>query len=412
MNTKMVSEQLKALSEAVLKMNVDELSLAMLDTCLFFMSEAEKAGENFSDMDESGRKELISAYSAVSGFVANFSNKAESDCNTKLREQSSALEAQLRKVQEEFSRIDDIRSETEKEKERGIRLSHELNSLKDDLHSQIKLCETLTCEISAYNPDAVEEKRKENEKLLIELADLRRENSNLAKEKEAYDNEILDWENKNSELKALISQMPEESRTLLEEHDALNATLSRLKKTETECSREKQKELEVQIRALAPRAEKLSQEMEVLEEHKSNLEKATSEYDRKKNEVATNLFDLFDERFSELAAILSEHKSSLTKTKEMADKLKTALDDCKKLRDEYREWFEADKNIMQAMMAALDSSEHNTLCETLDINKTNSVSSLCKQISDALNEFDGILSKCTQAADNDQKIIRERVGKN
>lgn len=412
MNKMMISQQLNALSGAVMKVQDDELSLAMLDACLFFMGEVEKARNNFSDMDEASRKEFISAYSAVSGFVSNFSNKAANACDTELREQSSALEAQLKRVQTEYLQTDEIRRKTEKEKERGIRLSHELNSLKDELNSQVKLCETLTREINAYNPDAVEEKRNENERLLIQLADLRRENSILAKEKEAYANEIFDWEKKNSELKELISQMPEETKALLEEHDALNATLTKLKKAETECSREKQKELEVQIRALAPRAEKLSEEMNVLEERKSNLEKATSEYDRRKNEIATNLFDLFDEHFSELAAILSEHKSSLTKTKEMADKLRAGFEECKSLRDEYREWFESDKNIMQAMMAALDSSEHNTLCETLDINKTNSVSSLCKQISDALNEFDCILSKCAQAADNDQRIIRERAGKN
>ena len=139
-----------------------------------------------------------------------------------------------------------------------------------------------------------------------------------------------------------IAALPEENARLLESFREKETLLHDLQNARETCSEEKQSELQKEIDALVPEVERL---------------------------------------------------------KDASDVLSNRLES---LREEYADWFDADRTPLEALLAALPEAESERLRETLDVGELPSVYALLEQLRQGLEQLDGILKECAAAARLDQ----------
>ncbi|MBS6859320.1 MAG: hypothetical protein DBX51_04065 [Clostridiales bacterium] len=230
--------------------------------------------------------------------------------------------------------------------------------------------------------------RSEAEEARRQEEELRREHDRLAGELRAAQEKI--------------AALPEENARLLESFREKETLLHDLQNARETCSEEKQSELQKEIDALVPEVERLKDASDVLSNRLESLRAQQLRYSRECEALAPELLEAAREAAGTFGSALDSHEAALREVKRQADTLTERYEACRRLREEYADWFDADRTPLEALLAALPEAESERLRETLDVGELPSVYALLEQLRQGLEQLDGILKECAAAARLDQ----------
>lgn len=255
----------------------------------------------------------------------------------------------------------------------------------------------------------VDGQNQENEILLVELTEKKRELEKQKKQQEQLEREKSRLLEEIKKIEEEIEALPEENKTLLRQKEEKTELLEKLQKAQSECSTEEQQKLQEQIDKLIPEVETLQTTCKELSERLEGLKSQQTRYDSEKQILSTNVLELVNEALSGLQKALGEHAETLNQVKNRADELSSKVKECDRIRKEYRDWFETDKTPLDAMKEALEQPEFANLQQSMDLSQTETVKKLMTQIRHDLNQLDGIVEKCVAAIRLDQIALERRT---
>lgn len=258
--------------------------------------------------------------------------------------------------------------------------------------------ERLQQQMAAFPPDRLDAMKKANERLAEAYNQAQQEWKAEQEQNQALQSRL-------DELKAAFDAQPEEKRRLLQACDEAEQRLERLKTIADQYSPEAQEKLKQQIEETASRAEENRTNCEELEKRLEDLKNEITVYDQNRETLTTDLFQRLDRSMAGLKKALEAHEQRLRQVKQQADIFRARLQECQQMRAQYADWLVADATPLDAMAAALDRPEADTLRSTLDIGSLDRVKELRGRISGDLEELDAILRNCASAAQQD----RDRV---
>lgn len=258
--------------------------------------------------------------------------------------------------------------------------------------------EHLQKQLAEFPPDRLDALKEANQRLTETCSQAQKEWDEEQKQNQELQSRL-------DALKAAFDAQPEEKRRLLEACDDAEQHLERLKNIADYYSPEVQEKLKQQIEETASRAEENRTNCEELEKRLEDLKNENSVYDEKRETLSTDLFQRLDRSMAGLKKALELHESRLQQVKQQADTFHERLKECRQMREQYADWLDADTTPLDALAAALDRPEAETLRSTLDIGSLDSVKELRGRISRDLEQLDSILKNCAAAAQQDRDRI-------
>ncbi len=399
--------QLGQLAEWLTTQEDEELLQSILSVCRAFLSMAEELMPRQSP--EPVVKKIQAGYLGLSKRITAFYDKypfgtEEPGVLNDLKE----IQLSVQKKQEE---AEGVRKSYEKAKAEAMELRERIDHYKEELASEEAAGERWRTLLSECTPEKIEEQRRENEKLEARLTEERGKLEKLQEDLKELKQEQERLNGGICETKAEIYKLPPKNAELRAEYRELEETLDNLRRAEVECSPERQQELRDEISILLPIVVKLQADKDDLANRLEDLQQQRTVYDKERQELSTNVIQILRDSAEGLEKVLEEHGGILRQTAETADKLAENLLLCQQLREEYKNWFDADESPLEAMIGAvrLQYPENEILRNTLDIRQVPSVEKLLGQTRDNLTTLDQIMAVCMDAAQEDLKRSREKA---
>ena len=255
----------------------------------------------------------------------------------------------------------------------------------------------------------IEERKKVNDDLLLELTKRKEELSTLEEKQKKM---IEERENVQQDIKRVeeeIELIPKEIKQLREKYKELEGLLYELQNAQVECSLEKQKELQEKIVWLTPIVEENKVATEILTNRIEDLEQQNTSYDKSRQVLSTNVVEIIHSSLDELKQVLKEYEGFLKETEDTANSLAQNLMACQQKREEYKNWFEVVETPLEAMIKGLHYPENESLRETLDIHQLPIVKKKMQDIHQNLMQLDQILASCAKASQKDLQRLKQRA---
>lgn len=399
-HNKKIASQLQSVSRAFVTMNDDELMSVLLDTCSALLDEVEQRRPAVADMDSMERSEYTIGYKMISDMVGRYARELqEAEGFGNSAEDPADAMAELERMREQVStaaaRNQDLKAELEKNRA-------ELKSLQEFQRSMMEIGETCT-------PEIIEAQKKVNRKLLTEIGTRQNALEEL-RSKKAQNSETLRGINEKIQLvEEEINRIPEVHKELVEIYDAKCAELKRMQQAQELCGADKQAEIEAQILELKPVVEKMEQQMNTLSSQLQNFRNSRTELDRENQILCTDLLSCLNRAMGDLGLALEEHRQTLEEIRRQADTYRSSLEECENIRSGLVQWIGSDRRQFEASLAAIDRREYTNLQQTLNISAQKQVRDALDQAQAALEQVDGFLMQCAQAAQKDQMIVKRKA---
>lgn len=394
-----IAAQLQSVSNAFLTMDDhDELMLALLDTCIALLEEAEKQRPAVADMDRLELSEYTVGYRQISRLVGSYAQElwdAEpaSEPAEDPADHMAELEYLRARVTDQRSRNESLKTEVEQNRD-------ELKSLQGFYATMMDMGKTCTREI-------IDAQKERNRMILLDISK-RQGELELLETEERKHSEQLNLINTNiRQIEDKIAQIPKAHKDLVAVYTARQEELERLQNARELCSEEKRAELEKQILEIKPAVEKLEQQMATLTGQIQNFRESHTELDRENQILRTELIECIDKAMGELGRVLEEHQQTLADIQRQADTYRNSLAECERSRSGLLQWLGSDRRQLDAALAAIDRQEYTNLQQTLNISAQNQVRDAFAQARTAMEQADRILAQCALAAQKDQAAIRK-----
>lgn len=413
-NIQALSRQLQAVASAMPQLPPEELIPTVLDCCNVLLSQSQKLSGSVTEMDPMTREELLFAYNAISQRVVDFTDAVrEQEDLAGIRQLHAGAMEQLRQALDNKAKmkkeIADSQKHIKELEQDTAGLKTETDAARQKLEELQSYHNTLTALAAEYSEEVQEKQRQENESLEQTVAENRSKLKKLEEDRDVLNQECRELQDNILQVEAQIGLLPQSRQTLLDEYDEKVRRLERLENIQVECSPDKQRELEEKIREMEPAAQKLEQDTEKLRGYLERLQDKHSYLDRENQTLQTEILAYVQGAMDELAQLMEEHHGALQAAKTRCQTLTDNLEQCRKLRQEYEAWFCANSTPLDAMLRALDTSEHDQLRSTLDLTQCGQIRKLYDQIREDLTQLDEILRRCTEAVYADGKELERLV---
>ena len=409
---KNLRRQLQMQADSVVHMDDKQLALSVAAVCNALLRSVSTSISIDWSEDEFGN--LYAAYLAMSSYItAFFESSAQSPVAQKIRETEQAAIEQLKKEQK---RAAAARQESDELKQRLEKVARENEELEEVVAKKRAGMEELQRNRQAlismekeYSDEKLERQKEENTELLATISERKHEMDTLMKHEERLKKESENIENEIERVNIAIHEQPERNKMLLQEFETRSELLRKLQGAQENCNQKQQQELQKKIDELMPMVEKLQTDCAMLEERAKALEQQKTQYDTQKQTLSTNVLEIIERALNGLDGIVGEHRERLVKVKNKAEYLSKRVEECNRLRKEYRAWVDANGTPLEPTMNNLKQPEAVQLQETLDPGQTDTVRELLNQVQHDLNQLDGILEKCVAAVRADQKALEMRT---
>lgn len=204
-----------------------------------------------------------------------------------------------------------------------------------------------------------------------------------------------------------MKRLPQKNHDLVQQGEAAEQRLQRLKNARQLYSAEKQAELEREIESITAAAEKDQQAVQLLQARLTDLQGQKTEYDADRQQLSTNVLDLLQSAMADLEKALDDHRQQLEGIRSRADTLAQRMQACQDLRRQYASWLDADVTPLEAMARVLERGDAVELRRTMDPGSLNRVRRLRGEIEERLNQLDDILKKCSDAVRTDSEQLNK-----
>ena len=316
--------------------------------------------------------------------------------------QAGALETLRAQAERLRGELDAAEAERRALKEQAVQNQARLDKVKKQLENAQDAHQALENLLKQYTPEKVEAQRAENEALAQRVGDSGARLRALQEERSRLKAELRQTEE-------ALDQVPQENQVLLAQFEAQQALLERLRTAQETCTPERQQEMQREIDALGPVVEENQQAVQLLEHRLEDLKGQYVQYDRERQTLSTNVLEETQRSLTELQAALTGHEDRLGAIREQAEALSGRLAACQEARRQYRDWLEADRTPLEAMIEALGRPEAEELRRTLDPGSVQTVRDLQNDLEERLRQLDEILDRCVQAVQTDRAAVDKRA---
>lgn len=385
------------------------LTLSLVATCNSLLKSV--GTESLNGLSKEEFDQLYAGYLSVASQVIKFYGSTEQNQSIgsdrtvllkKLETETNSIVNAQKEIEFSQEKLEALLKKNTELKKRAEQKKQELSQAKQIHNSLVEMEKECTLEMIKNQKEKNSELLSHITKNRSELENLREEEKRLSKETETLNQNIL-------ELSEKIKEVPEDNHKLLTQFEKQKEVLDRLLTAKSDCSEEKQQELQKQIEELSPAVEELQSNCEILKNRMETLTQKQIEYDKEKQKMSTNILQVINESLSELSQVMKEREAALQEVKKTADTLAENVETCDKMREEYADWFEAVQTPLESMIVSLNRPEFTELKNTLNLKEIAVVKKLFEDIRHNLNELDGILEKCVAATRKDQKKLERRI---
>lgn len=414
-NTQMIARQLQALATYLPGMADEDLLPTILDACDGLLAEVQKRRPAVSQLDQADLAQLMSGYTNISGHVGRFAGEIESSlglgsAGQQLTDSMRTLADMQQKHSADTVQLKKLKANIEEQARINAGLEQNVSQYRNQLEMLKNFHAGLLSMQQSCSPQAIAKQESVNAGLLLQVTQQQQTLKDLEKQQQTLDGQLGGLRQKIASVQAAIDTLPAENTRLLEEYDSRKERLSRLQKAQTDCSPQKQQELEDEIASLKPQTEELERRMAQLENHRDHLSETKTMLDRQNQTMQTNVLELLNDSLGELNLLMTEHRSDLAAIKKEADDYQKTLDECRSIRADYADWCGADRSQLDAMLRALDQRESMELSKTLDVRNQDRIRKLFDQVENSLKELDRILTDCAAASRRDLSEIERKAG--
>ena len=407
MDKKLLRRQLEN-QAAALETAGPELCGLLLNTCCALVDAAREAAPTPEGLDELDRMELLSAALAlvdgVNALALPLAPEPSDAGRAALEEETGKLTAKLAERDRQQQELKELQAQNEKLRQE----TEPIQTALEEAKTAQRMLERMGAE---YTPEKLQAQKEINDRLLDELNARRTELQKRKDEQAAQEKENKELEGQIRALEVDIQAQPAHRAELVDQKAALQARLDALRTAETECSPERQQELQEEIDRLTPVVTQLQETAGDLRERLAALKETHSTLDQNKQVLESDVLDCITACLDGLEPLVTEHRSTLEEVQQRADALAANVEECQALRQRYAAWWDEVRTPLEGMEAALTAQgvDVSNLRATLDPGQCGRVQELNRRLEEGLRDLDAILERCFEACQQDQDRLEKRV---